>query len=314
MLNDGVKTKVGIYLYGNVLRMIETQKEDDTIKIVRIAEQNLNTPLDHTVLHNEEVMLEYISALNTIIESEKITPGSAYLALDHRLAIEHVVAFDNDLDDSKLLDQVEWESGQSFISSREEYNIDYEKIVTLGSGIDRYLMVAVRKKIIKFFQQLFSNTKFRLTQINLDKLAAVKTYQLLQQPSEIAALVNCENKSYDIIIIQDGEFVVSETLSYIDKEYEAEDLNRVARDICHKINNHLQQISNVVNTGNFSTVYFFGERLNRRLLSEVEQFQNQFRAVRFDPFQNIQQDLDSDASSYLQNNSERFVYCLGMVI
>jgi len=314
MLNNGIKTKVGIYLYGNVLRMIEAQKEDDAIKIVHIAETNLSTPLDHTVLHNEEVMAEYVSAINTLVDTEKINPGSAHLAIDHRLTIEHIVAFDSDLSDTKLLDHVEWESGQSFISSREEYNIDYEKIVSPGRGIDRYLMIAVRKRVIKFFQQLFSNTKFRLTQIDLDKLAAIRTYKLLQQPAEIAALVNCEGKSYDIIIILNGELIASETLSYLDKEYEAEDLNRVARELCHKINNQLQQISSMVNTGSFSTVYFFGERLNRRLLSEVEQFQNQFRAVRFDPFQNIQQELDSDASSYLQNNSERFVYCLGMVL
>jgi len=294
--------------------MIEAHKEEDTIKIVHIAEAKLETPFDHTILHNEEVMIQYVSAINELIENEKITPGSAYLALDHRMTIEHIVSFDNDLSDDRLLDHVEWESGQSFISSREEYNIDYEKIVPLASGIDRYLMIAVRKKVIKFFQQLFSNTKIKLAKIDLDKLAAIRTYNLLQQPSEIAAIVNCESKSYDFTIIQNGEFIVSETLSYIDREFEAEDLNKVAREICHKINNQLQQISNVINVSNFSTVYFFGERLNRRLLSEVEQFQNQFRAVRFDPFQNIQQELDSEAQSYLQNNSERFVYCLGMVI
>jgi len=314
MMMNGEKSRLGIYLYENILRMVEAQMENDSFKVVRIVETELPLSLDFKILDDQTALPQFVSAINNLVEKEHVFPGPAHLALDHRMAIEEIISFDSDLNDSVLQEHIEWEMNQFLISPRDEYHIDYEKINNLKSGLDRYLVVAVRKKLIKFLQEVFSKTKLNLTKIDFDKLAAVKALCITYPQNGVVALVDCEDLNYDITLVYNGKFLLSEAITYFENESQAQDINQVANDLNQLLDKLIARINDFVHVDNFRTVYFFGDKTSRKLLNEFEKVKNSFQAVYLNPFQEVKLELDVDSQNLVQDYSERFLYCLGMVV
>lgn len=305
---------MGVYFYGNMLRIVEAQSEKDALKIVRIAETKTENPFDFNILEDQTVYPEFVSAINNLVEKKGIMPGNANLALDHRMVIEQVVSFDSDLNDSILQEHLEWEMNQFLISPRDDYNIDFEQITSLKSGLDRYLVVAVRKKLIKFLTDIFNKSILNLTKIDLDKLAAVRALDITQPQNSVVALVDCEEKNYDITLVYNGKFLLSDAVIYSDNDLHSEDMNHVALDLSQLLDRLVGQIKDSIHVDNFRTVYFFGDKFNRKLLNDFEKLSNSYQAVYLNPFQDVQLELDLDSQNLVQEYSERFLYCLGMVV
>ncbi len=307
-------SRLGVYLYGNILRIVEAQSEKDTLKIVRIAETETQIPLDFKILDDQSVYPAFVSAINNLVENKGIMPGSASLALDHRMVIEQIVSFDSDLSDSILQEHLEWEMNQYLISPRDDYNIDFEQITSLKSGLDRYLVVAVRKKLIKFLTDIFNKSILNLTKIDLDKLAAVRALEMTQPQNGVVALVDCEEKNYDITLAYNGKFLLSDAVIYSDNDLQSEDMNHVALDLSQLLEKLVERIKDSIHVDNFRTVYFFGDKFNRKLLNDFEKQSNSYQAVYLNPFQDVQLELDLDSQNLVQDYSERFLSCLGMVV
>ena len=314
MMTNGDMSRLGVYLYGNTLRIVEAQTENDTFKVVRIAETETDVPLDLKKLDDQTVYPAFVSAINNLVEKKGIMPGSANLALDHRMVIEQIISFDSDLNDSVLQEHLEWEMNQFLISPRDDYNIDYEQITSLKSGLDRYLVVAVRKKLIKFLTDVFNKSILNLTKIDLDKLAAVRALEKIQPQNGVVALVDCEDKNYDITLVYNGKFLLSEAVNYSDNELQSEDVNQVSKDLNELLNRLVGRINDSIHMDSFHTVYFFGDKFNRKLLNEFEKLSNSYQAVYLNPFQELQLELDLESQNLVQQYSERFLYCLGMVV
>jgi len=314
MMTNGEMSRLGVYLYGNTIRIVEAQTENDTLKVVRIAETETDVPLDLKLLEDQTLQAAFVSAINNLVEKNGIMPGSANLALDHRFAIEQIISFDSDLNDSILQEHLEWEMSQFLISQRDDFNIDFEQITSLKSGLDRFLVVAVRKKLVKFLTDVFNKSILNLTKIDLDKLAAVKALEKTQPQNGVVALIDCEDNNYDITLAYNGKYLLSETVSYSSDDLQSEDMKHVAMELNELLNRMVARINDSIHVDNFRTVYFFGDKFNRMLLNEFDKVSNSYQGVYLNPFQDLQLELDRDSQNLVQEYSERFLYCLGMVV
>ena len=314
MMMIGEKSRLGIYLYGKTLRIVEAQTENDSLKVVRIAEAEMDVPFDLNSIDDQTVYPVFVSAINNLVEKKGIMPGPANLALDHRMVIEQIVSFDSDLNDSVLQEHLEWEMNQFLISHRDDFNIDFEQITSLKSGLDRYLVVAVRKKLVKFLTDIFNKSILNLTKIDLDKLAAVSALEKTQPQNGVVALVDCEDKNYDITLAYNGKFLLSEAVNYEENELQSEDFYQVSKDLNGLLDRMVGQINDSIHVDSFHTVYFFGDKFNRKLLNEFEKMSKSYQAVYLNPFQDLQLELDLESQNLVQQYSERFLYCLGMVV
>ncbi len=313
MAIKGEKISLGIYMSGKVLRIIEAQRDNGDIKILRVAETELEAPFVPTAC--KAVSAEKFSdAINLLVEQEGMLPGAADLAIDGRMTVEQIVVFDNDLDNAMLEDHMEWEVNQLLVSNRDEFNVNYQSIKPLKPGFERYLVVSVRKEMIQYIQDVFDHSSLTLTRIDIDKLAALKTFKATQHSEGLCALVNCMPGVYDIILINDGDYVLSHEISYSENPIKGTDSLNVATDINHTINNLLQQVSESIQVNSLEQVYFFGENFKSELLNHFGQQQSRFQPIHFNPFTSLPLDLDSNSQELIERYPEKFVFSLGMVL
>ena len=95
---------------------------------------------------------------------------------------------------------------------------------------------------------------------------------------------------------------------------QAEDINIVAKDLNELLDRLVGRIHQSIHVESFHTVYFFGDNFDRKLLNEFEKRSESYQAVYLNPFQDLQLELDLESQNLVQQYSERFLYCLGMVV
>ena len=313
MAIKGEKISLGVFISDMVLRIIEAQRDNGDVKILRVAETELEEPFSASQISRIDPGI-FSQAINKLVEQEGMLPGAADLAIDRRMVIEQTVTFDSDIDKPFLLDHLEWEAGQLLISDRDDYNVDFETITPLKTGFERYLVVAMRKQLIQYIQDVFNQSSLTLTSIDLDKISAIKAFKATQNNDGLSVLVNCTQEVYDIMLLYNGNFVTSHELSYKENPIKGSDPIKVVADIYQTYNSLQNQIRDFLDTDSLENVYFFGENFKPDFLNHFEQMNTRQKPVHFNPFTSLPLDLDNKSQELIERYPERFVFCLGMVL
>ncbi len=200
---------LGLNIDEGTIKVVRSAKTEEGFKFPNVFSGNLAYPINIETIKNRELIPEISTDVNSLLAKNVVLEGDVSLALDRGLVLLKQISVDDDLSDAEILDHVEWELEQFLISSRDEYNVGFEKIARYQNNKHNILMVCVRTAIVDFLKDIFSQTSFNLSCVDVDLLAQAKAVNSLYEDKMdgLTALVSVQTDGIMLLLLKDGEIL-----------------------------------------------------------------------------------------------------------
>jgi Tfp pilus assembly PilM family ATPase len=207
MAEQGNNILLGLNIDEKAVRVVRSAKTDDGYQFPIVFSGNLAYPINIETIKNREMISEISTDVESLLSKNVVIEGDIGLALDRDLVLLKQISVDDDLSDAEILDHVEWELEQFLISSRDEYNVAFEKIARIQNNMQNILLVCVRTTIIDFLKDIFSQTIFNLTSVDVDLFAEARAIKAFysDKMSGYSALISIHGEAVALLFLKDGE-------------------------------------------------------------------------------------------------------------
>ncbi len=306
--------RLGISLTKNKIRFVEAEIWNDEISLLNVAEADLDTSFEMPVIRNNELVPRFATIIDNTINSSSLQASTARLSLGRRFALTKTVLLDKELEESKVRQHIEWELDQYLISPRDEHNVGFEYVSPPGIAKDIVVIVAVRKAVVKYIQEIFKKSVVSLDTIDLDIFSELRA--LKKGAEEIRhglnAIVNISENGLNLVLLENGHFMISSEYLEDDSGHLEGTSSQIAQTIHSELNNLSQKMGR--QNAQISNIYFSGESVESSVLYEVGNIYNETTVRKANPFDNVHRQLNLEAEDFIQNIPEKFVASFGMVI
>jgi Tfp pilus assembly PilM family ATPase len=311
--------QLGLYFFGNKIRMVEARKELGTIQVVNVAEKSIETPLDFYSIENQELVPTFTNYLTALMHEATIQARRVNFALERRMAIVKRLVVDKGLSESELRHHIEWELEQLLISSRDEYNVAFEPIASTQNDFTNIVIVAVRKPVIEGLRNIFSQTPFELVKVEIDLFPTVRGIlgHFGQKPKGLVAIVDLNERGIDFTLCQDGLYSISSEIPAFQSNHDQSVYsNGRDEELAIRINDELSrlfaQIENEQYNTELNSILLTGEKANPELISYLQNFQKYTHIEFANPFRHVQRKLSIAAETTVTSKADKFLVNIGL--
>ena len=311
---DNESLRLGISLTQNKIRFVEAEIWNNETSLLNVTEADLDTSFEMPVIRNNDLVPRFATVIDNAVNSSSLQARTARLSLGRRFALTKAVLLDKELEESKVRQHIEWELDQYLISPRDEFNVGFEYVSPPGITQDIAIVVAVRKSVVRYIQEIFKKTVVSLDTIDLDIFSEMRA--LKKGADEIQhglnAIVNISDNGLNLVLLENGHFLISS--EYL--EDENDQLEGTSSQIAQTIHRELNSLAKKMGRQNaqISNIYFSGESVESSVLYEVGNIYNETTVRKANPFDNVHRQLNLEAEDFIQNIPEKFVASFGMVI
>jgi len=255
--------------------------------------------------------------VNNAVEN-KIIAQKTLLALERRMVIMKHLIVDKNLSGADLKQHIEWELEQLLISSRDEYNVGYERTANIGSNYDTITAVAVRKSIIQYLKNIFKATSLELSLIEVDIFSSIKAlmFNYPEARSGICAFVELHDRGIDVVLTYDKQYLVSGEISDFSKDLSYS--NAGHEEIAILVNDEILQLINSLDSENtdlaLNSIFIAGKKAETGIVPYLQNLQHSSFISFVDPFHSVEKQLDSESSDVIKKNPDRFLSGIGMLL
>ena len=310
---------LGLNFAGNKLFAVEAKGGDDQLNLISVAESSSDISFDFDVIGNESYIQKFADQINTLLEQKNIKATETHLALERRMVFLKVINVEKELAEAQLKQQVEWELEQVLISPRDEYNVGYERLVSSQGSFESVLIVAVRKSIINYMKEIFDRTPLQLTVVDVDIFAAIRSIiNVVGTSSEgFIALIDFNKRGIDFGLVRNGKFVISSEISSVSDDDGTNPIAATGEEIAKLVNDELIRLLQKINVKEiddvFEQIYLCGEQADSEIIDQLKKYQQSARIDFANPFQNLNQTLNDESQSFVDEHPEKFVVSMGML-
>ena len=102
-----------------------------------------------------------------------------------------------------------WEAEQGLVSPLSTYVLDHQRLpVTSHAGHPIYLLVLLRKTVLRQLQRLFDGLGLNLIDLDVDVFAMIRTFLATQgaEADNLSVLVDIEAHRMTVIVIREGDY------------------------------------------------------------------------------------------------------------
>lgn len=301
MAEQGNNILLGLNIDESAIKVVRSEKTEEGFKFPNVFSGSLAYPINIETIKNRELIPEISTDVNSLLAKNVVLEGDVSLALDRGLVLLKQISVDDDLSDAEILDHVEWELEQFLISSRDEYNVGFEKIARYQNNMHNILMVCVRTAIVDFLTDIFSQTSFNLSCVDVDLLAQAKAVNSLYEDKMVGltALVSVQPDGILLLLFKDGEILSWSDIPGSDELGGSGEQGDVLVDyINNELNTKLKSldIEGVEKLG----VLFLDGNVNISLFSSF-QTKNSAEIILVDPSEKVSSEEGEDKSSLTDN-------------
>jgi len=322
MNENPVNIQLGIYLKENNVKLIEVESSaTQQFRINKIVQAQLNTPLNIDTLYNDQKLAEIGNQLQQIVKNYKLNTQYAIFALPGQLTLMKKLPYDEDLSDSDLIDQVDWEVKEFSYSSDDEYIVDFQKLQpTSRRQIKEMLIVSVREKIVRQFRNLFSISKLNIKVIDLDIFTAKRAIEVNYdlRIGDIIALVDIKPRGLLFTIIEDKEFCISQEVSLnkigvsVDS-LESLDEEEIAKFVSKELRRIILDNKLGENIESLNRIFLYGDMVKDSILETLQNNHN-VRIDRANPFRRLLFAPNVSVDENIWSRPETFTVCVGAAL
>ncbi|MEB3281728.1 MAG: type IV pilus assembly protein PilM [Lyngbya sp.] len=205
----GKKPGVGIELASERIHIVELRKKGNDLKLVNIA----STPVPEDVVQDGQIIDTPTMAelIQSTLADKNIKTKRVATAIPGREAVTRLISVPAELNEEELKDYMNAEAGLYLPFSREEADVDYQKLGMFvdEDGIEKMqvLLVATRKEVTNTYLETFEQAELKVDVIEVSSFALIRTLKnQLQQfsSSEAAIIADLEFDSTELAIVVDG--------------------------------------------------------------------------------------------------------------
>ena len=208
-LFSGQKPGVGIELASERIHIVELRKKGNELKLINIA----TTPVPEDVVQDGQIIDTPTMAelIQSTLADKNIKTKRVATAIPGREAVTRLISVPAELNEDELKDYMNAEAGLYLPFSREEADVDYQKLGMFvdEDGIEKMqvLLVATRKEVTDTYLETFEQAELKVDVIEVSSFALIRTlkHQLEQfSSSEAAIIADLEFDSTELAIVVDG--------------------------------------------------------------------------------------------------------------
>jgi hypothetical protein len=209
MAANGNDNLLGLYINENSLRAVSKETSDIKTKVSNVYSGPLSCPFNVETIRNRLLIPQVSQNIEELISKNIAIGGNVKLAIDKSLVLLKNVSVDSDLTEHEIKDHIEWELEQFLISSRDYYNVGYEQGAFDNNGTRHIIVACVRLSVVDYVKDLFSQTPYKLTGVDINLFAASRALRVLYQErlAGHTALLSIEENAIDVVILKDGNIV-----------------------------------------------------------------------------------------------------------
>lgn len=223
MVTNGNENLLGLYINEDNLRVVTKEASEEKPRISNIFSGKLKTPLNIEAIKNRGLIPEISQNIEELLSKNITIAGNVNVAIDKSLVLLKKVTIDSDLTESEISDHVEWELEQFLISSRDYYNVGYEKGARGNNGTQNIIVACARLSVVDYIKDVFNQTPYSLTGMDINIFSASRALKALYQENltGYTVLLTVEDSAIDIVILNDGKIL---TWGAVDKTPENQDI------------------------------------------------------------------------------------------
>jgi Tfp pilus assembly PilM family ATPase len=323
MTIDKADILLGLTFVGKKLRAVELENSDGQSNIVTVAETPCDVPFDFSSIGSNENIPRFARAVNALVDEAGVRAKIALFALERRMVLTKKLKVDEGLSETEVKQHIEWELEQLLISSRDEYNVAFDRLGPCEEKFENIILVAVRKKIIEYLREIFSKTALKLSTVDVDLFAAIRTLSksLVGGPHGhgLSALVDFNNRGIDFALIQNGLYLSSSELSASAfEENSAYPSEGEPEDIARMVNEEMDRlVSSSFEHGEpprLQSIALYGDYVDKNVLKILQEQRGETRVDFADPFSSVHLRLNAEAELLTKEHPEKFLVSVGMVL
>ncbi len=227
--------------------------------------------------------------------------------LESDLALIKRIPLSLGLSDESVTEQIEWEARQQLISDRDDYVLDFQRLPrNTKEGNPQYLMVLIRKMVVRQLKKIFADLGLRLVDIDLDIFSLVRVLANNGVPSDgPTCLIDIQYDSLTFIIVQDREFYLAQRVRFKGGREEVDG-------ICDRLLKELKRLVFGHNLGTevsvFKNIYLTGSDLAAGVKEKLDMSELSGTSL-LRPFEHLSLRLDGESCS-----PELFSAAVGMAL
>ena len=322
MNENVVNIQLGIDIKGNNAKLIEVETSaTQQFRINKIVQTTLDRPLNVNTICDDHKLMEIGNQLQQIIKTNNLSTQCAIFTLESPLTLVKKFPYDEDLSETDLIDQVDWEVKQFSYSPEDEYIVDFEKLQpTTRRQINEMLIVSVREKIVHHLRKLFSTGKIKVKVIDLDIFAAKRAIEVNYdlRVGDIVALVEVNSGRLLFTIIEDKEFCISQEVSVNKLSSDASSLESFdEEEVAKFISKELRRIilDNKIgeNIEVLNRIFLYGDMVKDVILESLQNNYN-VRIDRANPFRRLLFAPNVSVDENIWSRPETFTVCVGAAL
>ncbi|MBN2417570.1 pilus assembly protein PilM [bacterium] len=141
--------------------------------------------------------------------------GEAALSVSSDLAIIKRIPIPLGLTEELITSQIAWETEQCLVSGRNEFVIDYQKLPFITpEGNPQYLLVLIRRTVIRQLRSLFRHCGIAVKDIDLDAFSLVRLilYLYTINENDLNVIVDIRRGFVNLIFVFKNEYYLSQKI------------------------------------------------------------------------------------------------------
>ncbi len=312
---------LGLNVFGNKLRMVEAKKWDGQTQLQNVVEAELEVPFDFYAVGNRDLIPKFADEINNLIQESDLHVKTVNFALERRMVLIKRLTVDSSLSETELHQHIEWELEQLLVAARDEYNVGFESAAMTKSGYKNVVVVAVRKAIISYLQEIFAKTSVDLSSVDVDIFSAIRGLCGSSQDSHcgLCALVDFNERGLDFTIINNGEYITSGEIPAFRAEGGGGNLFEApGEDVADLVNEEIARLLNTVQDsnlfGNLEKIYLAGDKADSAIIPHLQALQQNTEVQFADPFKNVGWNPLEDPPILIKESAEKFLAAVGMTL
>lgn len=206
---SGRKPGMGIELAAERINIVEIRKKGDSLKLLNLA----SAPVPEDVVQDGQIVdtPTMSELIQSTLEDNFIKTKNIATAIPGREAVTRLIPVPAELNEEELRDYMNAEAGLYLPFSREEADVDYQKLGTFvdEDGIEKVqvLLVATRREVTDTYLETFEQAGLQVDVLEVSNFALIRTMKSQLDhfsSNEAAILADIEFDSTELVIVVNG--------------------------------------------------------------------------------------------------------------
>ncbi len=310
---ENSNTQLGLMISGDTLFFVEATTGQPQ-RLLTADVMHLGIPFDVQAFGDPDMAVHFSNSINQLLDRFAISAKTASVCLDRRLVLLKRLRVDQDLRETDIRQQIEWELEQVLVAPRDEYHANYEKFRHERDHYDHIVVAVVRKAVIAFLQNIIKATPLKLQQVDVELLAMIRGMSALKlEFHALSALIEIEPTYASVTLLKNQCFLSQGEIKYAAAQLTDSNSEQIATLINDEILRQLDTLGDEVLLKNVEQLFLINSNIPSGIIYGLQRLQRNALVQIVAPLERLEHSLSLEAEQLIKDNPGRILPLLGLL-